>query len=138
MRALHAATKPPKAPTASAKQATRFNEVVYTDVFWVKTATGKVAILSMVDGATRYCALRTIKTETTDELIKAIERGWIRQFGPMGELRTDDGSGFASDGFSQFLERHCISIVIAAGEAHASLGVVERRHQVVREAIELY
>eukprot|EP00959_Pyramimonas_sp_CCMP1952_P213964 4477122-Pyramimonas_sp.AAC.1 len=56
----------------------------------------------------------------------------------MGELRTDDGSGFASDKFTLFLEQHSVSIVIAAGEAHSSLGVVERRHQVVREAIELY
>eukprot|EP00959_Pyramimonas_sp_CCMP1952_P432670 9060995-Pyramimonas_sp.AAC.1 len=52
----------------------------------------------------------------------------------MGELRTDDSSGFASDKFTQLLEQ----IVIAAGEAHSSLGVLERRHQVVREAIELY
>eukprot|EP00959_Pyramimonas_sp_CCMP1952_P412017 8634101-Pyramimonas_sp.AAC.1 len=26
--------RPPKAPTASAKQPTKFNETVYTDVFW--------------------------------------------------------------------------------------------------------
>ena len=110
---------PQKAPTASPKQATRFNEVVYTDVFWVKTATGKVAILSTEAGATRYSALRANKTETTDELIKAIERGWIRQFGPMGELRTDDGSGFASDEFTQFLVQHGINIAVAAGEARA-------------------
>eukprot|EP00959_Pyramimonas_sp_CCMP1952_P058388 1219711-Pyramimonas_sp.AAC.1 len=71
----------------------------------------------MIDGATRYCALRTIKTETAEELIKAVERGWIKQFGTMGDLRADDGS---------------------AGEAHSSQGVVERRHQVIREAMELH
>eukprot|EP00959_Pyramimonas_sp_CCMP1952_P066997 1399107-Pyramimonas_sp.AAC.1 len=130
--------RPPKAPNSSAKQATNFNDVVYTDVFWIKNSTGKTAVLSVIDGATRYCALRTVKTETAEELIKAVERGWIMQLGPVGELRTDDGSGFASDRFTQFLEQHSISIVIAAGEAHSSLGVVERRHQVVREVVGLH
>ena len=92
----------------------------------------------MVGEATGYCALRTIKTETADELVKAVERGWIRQFGPLGELRTDDGSGFASERFAQLLEQNNISIAITAGEARSSLAVVERRRQVVRDAIELY
>eukprot|EP00959_Pyramimonas_sp_CCMP1952_P018312 387834-Pyramimonas_sp.AAC.1 len=130
--------RPPNAPNASAKQAAEFNEIVYTDVFWIQNSTGKTAVLSMIDGGTRFCALRTTKTETAEELLKAVEHGWIRPVGPMGELRIDDGSGFASDRVTQFLEQHSMSIVIAAGEAHSSLGVVERRHQVVREAVELY
>eukprot|EP00959_Pyramimonas_sp_CCMP1952_P426395 8930927-Pyramimonas_sp.AAC.1 len=35
--------RPPKAPNASAKQATKFNDIVYTDVFWIKNSTGKTA-----------------------------------------------------------------------------------------------
>ena len=69
-------------------------------------AAGKAAALSMVGGATRYCAPRIIKIETADELVKAVERGWPRQFGPMGELRTDDGPGFASDRTTRLLEQN--------------------------------
>eukprot|EP00959_Pyramimonas_sp_CCMP1952_P055300 1155978-Pyramimonas_sp.AAC.1 len=59
----------------------------------------------------------------------------------MGGLRTGDGSGVAvllQTVPHRFLEQHSISIVTAAGEAHSSLGVVELRHQVVRETVEFY
>eukprot|EP00959_Pyramimonas_sp_CCMP1952_P348328 7296579-Pyramimonas_sp.AAC.1 len=71
--------------------------MVYTDAFWIKTQAGKAAAVSIAEGATRYCAVHTTQGETAHELAKAVERGWIRQFGPMGELRTNDRSGFAPE-----------------------------------------
>eukprot|EP00959_Pyramimonas_sp_CCMP1952_P312368 6538363-Pyramimonas_sp.AAC.1 len=68
------------------------------------------------------------------ELVKAVDRGWIRQFGPMEELRTDDGAGLAPERFAQFLEQHGFPIMAAAGEARTGLEIAVRRSRVVREA----
>eukprot|EP00959_Pyramimonas_sp_CCMP1952_P231906 4846366-Pyramimonas_sp.AAC.2 len=74
-----ARSSPPKAPTASAQQATMFSEIACTEIFRIKSSTGKTAtrnyalrtVKTMIDGATRYHALRTVKSETAEELIKA-------------------------------------------------------------------
>ena len=74
------------------------------DVLWIGTTTRKTAaVLSTVDGATGHGALRAVKSEMADAPVKAVERGWIRQLEQMGELRTDDGSSFAPEHFTQSL-----------------------------------
>jgi len=95
-------------------------------------------VLSAVDAATRYLLARTLKHETARDLIKALTRGWIRMFGAMNNVLFDEGTNFCSEEFKQWAETHGIHINVMPPEAHHRMGPVERRHAVLREALERY
>ena len=52
----------------------------------------------------------------------------LRHFGPPKSLLTDEGRGWCSDAFSEWCGNHNVEHLVAPGEAHNRLGVVERRH----------
>ena len=58
-------------------------------VFHIKMANGKASILSLVDAATRYAVCRSVNDESSGELIKAIERGWIKVIGGQSAVKGD-------------------------------------------------
>ena len=51
---------------------------------------------------------------------------------------TDEGRGWCSDNFAEWCGNHSVEHLVAPGEAHNRLGVVERRHAVLRKAVEIY
>ena len=69
-------------PPSSQIGATTFNEILCADVFHVKVdeAPYRIPVLSMVDLASRFLQGRAVQTESSDEIRKALERGWVRQF----------------------------------------------------------
>ena len=64
--------KPADAAPSSLPQSTTFNQQLQADIFWVRRGSVKYAILSIVDVATRYTAARLVKSEQSEELIKAL------------------------------------------------------------------
>lgn len=58
----------------------------------------------------------------------------MRHFGSPQTLQIDELRGWSSDA----LRTWASDLEISPGQAHARLGVLERRHQVLRRAIELY
>ena len=70
--------------------------------------------------------------------MKALERGWFRHFGIPKELITDEGRGWLHETMTNMLAEQNILHTVAPGEAHTRMGVVERRHQVLRKAVEIY
>ena len=98
----------------------------------------KIAVLVMVDVATRYMAARTIPDEKGPTLQKALERAWIQFHGPPKQLYTDEGTGWASDATSSWCEQHDIELRISPGQAHTRTSIVERRHQLVRKAVSVF
>ena len=77
----------------------------------------KIAVLVMIDTATRYMAARTIPDETSGSLRKALECEWIRIFGPPKQLSVDEWSGWGSDEISQWAGEHAIEMRISPGQA---------------------
>ena len=53
-------------------------------------------------------------------------------------LQFDEARPFNSEEVKRLLEQHGIQPVVAPREARFRLGVVERRHQVFRAAVETY
>ena len=53
-------------------------------------------------------------------------------------LITDEGRGWASDEMLTWTSDVNIQHMISPGEAHTRLGIVERRHAVLRKAVEIY
>ena len=109
---------------------------------WIRlnrgTDTRPVPILVMSDVTTRLVAARLIPDEKTSSFLQALERGWIRHFGTMNVLQVDEHRGWCSDAMLDWASQHNVEFQISPGKAHERLAILERRHQVVRRAVELF
>ena len=130
--------KPNAVAPAQLPKAENFNQVMQSDVLWVKLSSKKFPILSMVDTSSKFQAAAVLYGERTSDFIHALERGWIRHFGCPRTLITDEGRGWASDDMLAWTSSMNIQHMISPGEAHTRLGIVERRHSILRKAVEIY
>ena len=160
------ARKPPaQSPPASALKCTAFNDRILIDSHWIQcedsiisakepapgtpaakrkekkqkeSPQGRQCVLTLVDHATRYCSIRIIKSEKAEEFTKGVERSWIKHFGLPKIIRVDEAKGWASKHVREWCSSRGISLEVQPAEQHSWLGVVERKHQVIRRALELY
>ena len=100
--------------------------------------TGRQCVMTIVDHATRYCSVRILKAETAEEFTKGVERCWFKHFGAPKILRIDEAKGWSSKHVREWASSRSIALEVQPAEQHSWLGVVERKHQVVRRALELY
>ena len=77
-----------------------------------------------------------IHVEKGDNYIAAMERCWIRQFGLPQILAIDKGRAWLGKDFNSRTSTHGILHEVARVEAHQKLAFEERRHQILRKAIE--
>ena len=82
--------------------------------------------------------VRILRSETAEEFTKGIERMWFKHFGVPKHLRIDEAKGWASKHVREWASSRAINLEVQPAEQHTWLGVVERKHQVVRRALELY
>ena len=94
--------------------------------------------LTLVDEATRFLFLRILKSEKSTEFIQGVERCWIRHLGCPKILRVDSAKGWSEAAIRDWCNEKGIILEVAPAASHNWLGVVERRHQVVRRALEVY
>ena len=134
----HERRGPSGVPPAAGLTARSFGERLMADTAWIDTAEGRCCIMTLMDQATRYVCLRVMSDEKSTSLVKGIERGWIKHFGSPRYIRIDEGKGFAATYLRDWCSERGIMLEIAPAESHNWLGSVERKHQVVRKAMELY
>lgn len=79
-----------------------------------------------------------LNSEQTDDFISALERAWIRHFGAPHTLQIDEARGWSSEALRSWSSDHGIFLEISPGQAHTRLSILERRHQVLRRAVELF
>ncbi len=115
-----------------------FGESVQADVFWVRVGTKKFPILSVIDQATKFQAAALLHGERGSDLVAALERCWIRHFEVPQKLITDEGRGWVGSEMEEWTNFNSVEHEVAPGEAHNRLALVERRHAVLRKAIEIY
>ena len=161
------ARKPPfQNPPASSLKCTEFNDRILVDSHWIqcedsiikraepapgtpahkrreknkaeKAFSGRQCVLTIIDHATRFCSVRILKSERADEFTKGLERAWIKHFGLPRLLRIDEAKGWASKHVREWAASRGIELEVQPAENHSWLSVVERKHQVVRRALELY
>ena len=130
--------KPNQVAPASTKVVCKFNQSIQADTMWIKTGNNKHPILSVVDEGTRFMMAHLLAGERSQDFIQAIERHWISHFGVPARLVTDEGRGWLHDDFQEWTDSQSLQHVVAAGEAHEQLALVERRHAVLRKALEVY
>ena len=158
----YARQKPAQVPPSSALKSTEFNQRIQVDTHWILCEeslvrereanpgtpagkrrergelTGRQCVMTIVDHATRYCAIRILKSEMSEEFTKGLERCWFKHFGVPKYLRIDEAKGWSSKHVREWCASRGISLEVQPAEQHTWLGVVERKHQVVRRALELY
>ena len=125
-------------PPATGILARNFGDRLVADSAWVDTTEGRKCVLTLMDQATRYVAIRLLSSEKATDFIKGVERAWIKQFGVPKMLRVDEAKAWSSEALRQWTSEHGISLEVAPAESHHWLGAVERKHQVVRRSLELY
>ena len=130
--------KPKQVAPASSKAVFTFNQQIQADVMWIKSGSNKFPVMSMIDEGTRFQAASLLLNERSEQFIKVLERSWIANFGPPVRLVTNEGRGWLSEEFEKWSDAKAIHHLVAPGEAHQQLSLVERRHALLRKAIELY
>ena len=130
--------KPNQVAPSSMPQPKTFNEVIQADVFYLKPADRKFAVLSIVDVGTKFMAAYLLHEETSKSYITALEKMWVRHFGPPKKLISDEGRPWLGAPFESWTSSLGIDHQVAPGEAHERLSLVERRHAVLRRACEVY
>ena len=136
--------RPAQVPPSSGISSTVFNNRLMADSAWIQLDDDengekkRACVLTLVDEATRFLALRILKSEKSSEFIKGAERCWIRHFGCPKIIRVDSAKGWSAAAIRDWCSEKGIVLEVAPAEAHNWLGVVERRHQVVRRSLEFY
>ena len=130
--------KPNQVAPSSMPQPKSFNDTIQADVFYLKPGDRKFSILSIVDVGTKFMAASLVLEETSESYSKALEKVWLRHFGPPRVLVTDEGRPWLGGTFETWTSAVGIDHQVAPGEAHERLALVERRHAVLRRACEVY
>ena len=128
---------PAQVPKSGLYRGAFFNDSVQADTPWLKLHTegshssGKkpraVPILVISDATARFAAARLLPDETAKSFVQALERAWDRHFGTMRTLQVDEHRSWASDIYPEGLDF-----------THERLPIIERRHHVIRRALELF
>ena len=81
---------PHQAPKSSLRSATALNQRLMANTLWITLPGGRtVPVLSMLDAATKYVVARPLQSESLGQFLRAIERGWVKLFGPPYVLQVD-------------------------------------------------
>ena len=113
----------------STRLATGFNEAVQWDILFLAEA----MVSHCIDEATRWSAGGVLGDKTAITIIGAITHHWVRPYGPMRLLVTDQESGLTGEEAAQWLDRWSIQIKTREPGAHAQL--VERHHELLRQLV---
>ena len=115
---------PPK-PRIRAELAGFFNDIVYVDLFFVW---GKIFML-IIDEATRYKVSSLLRDKTGHSILRCMLMDWMRYFGPMRTLVSDQEGGLRSDESGARLEKLSVQRRMKGSDQrqeHTGTGLVER------------
>ena len=115
---------PPK-PRIRAELAGFFNDIVMVDLFFVW---GKIFMI-ILDEATRYKVSSMLRDKTGHSILRCLLMDWMRYFGPMRTLVSDQEGGLRSDESGARLEKLSVQRRMKGSDQrqeHTGTGLVER------------
>jgi hypothetical protein len=107
-----------------------FNHRVQTDLFFIFDKT----FIILVHECLRYCIIEHLPRKTAMVWMQTVFQHWIRYFGPMYILATDQEGAITSDLVSMCCERFNIDREFGGSQGHTAAPVAERRIQVIQLA----
>ena len=121
------AWRPPQPRSQSTTHlATRFNQRVQTDILFLDGQ----PTLHIIDEATRYSQARFLTNMNEETVMDALSELWVRTFGPMETLVSDQEAGLKGDYCATTLSRWGTQRLLLPEGRHAA--IVERHHAVLR------
>ena len=134
----HKLAPPAQTAKSGLRTSYKFNERLLSDTIWPQVKGRPTPVVTMLDAASKFLAARVVKKETSGEFLQALQRGWIRTFGPPLALHVDSHQAWGSEEVRDFATEHDIQLVISPNKAHNRLASLERRHHVLRKSVEAY
>lgn len=101
---------------------------------FVKSKSGKMYILTIVDGFTKYVFARPVKDTKTSNVIKVLENIFF-DFGTPSRIVSDRGTAFTSSQFKSFCSRHGVKHILNAVACPRANGQAERFNQTILTAL---
>ena len=124
-------TKPRRFKLTVGTEEFRFNHTVLIDTMYIDSK----PVLHLVDESTHYVAACFLKSQSANDIWKAIMRLWILAYmGPPDYLYVDQGSSYISKEMRANAEAAGIELKEAPIENPGSIGTVERYHAPLRRA----
>ena len=119
--------RPPQPRSQSTTHlATRFKQRVQTDILFLDGQ----PTLHIIDEATRYSQARFLANMNKETVMDALSDLWVRTFGPMETLVSDQEAGLKGDYCATTLSRWGTQRLLLPEGRHAE--IVERHHAVLR------
>ena len=122
-------SKPGHRSMTSTTLASEFNQSVQCDLLFVED----YIILHLIDSAIRWTATALIPDRTSESIIKAITTNWLKLYGPMIALVSDQEGGLTSEVAAIWAEKWRINLLLKPKGSHAV--IVERHHAILRDHI---
>ena len=120
-------TRPNNRSMVSTRMAEKFGEMVQCDLLFFEDA----IILHLLDESIRFTVTALLENKTAEAITTAITNSWIKLFGPMGCIVTDQEAGLTSEIGAIWAEKWNVSYRMRAKGQHAN--IVERHHQILRD-----
>ena len=125
-------SKQPLHSVSSLPLATHFNDVISTNAF----AVGEYEVAHIIDVNERFSVLKWLRRNTAKELKQAFLQRWVVMLGVPNFLLMDSATAALSPEFGEFVESLGAAILAVPGQAHNSMGIVERQHQSVKHKLQ--
>lgn len=110
-----------------------FNHIVVIDTMFINSR----PVLHLVDESTHFTSACFLKSQTAEQVWKAIMKLWILTYmGPPDHLSIDQGSNYISKEFEDNATAAGITILKAPIENPGTIGLVERYHAPLRRAFD--
>lgn len=124
--------KPKPRPVVGFPLATKFNETVAIDLKFYRD----VYFLVLIDIATRYCQSVVVTNKKPETILSGIFKCWIRIFGPMRTIFSDNGGEFSNEILRNMAENFNITVKCTAAESPWSNGTCERLNAVLGDNVQ--
>ena len=109
--------RPPQLASKTGQPPAKHFDRLLKDVFSMQLTIGRGAVLQMVVVTTRFGS-RVLKEERTADVIRELERAWIRPCGPPKRLQFDEARCFCFHEVTVFLEHDGVELDVASGGDH--------------------
>ena len=121
--------KPGHRSITTTRFAENFNQAVQCDLLFIE----EHVILHMIDEAIRWTATALLSDRNAETILKAITKNWIKLYGPMSSLVSDQEGGLTSEACAVWAEKWKIDLRLKAKGQHAV--IVERHHAILRDHV---
>jgi hypothetical protein len=99
-------TRPGPKSMQATRLATGFNELVQWDILFIDD----VMVSHCIDEATRWSAGDILSSKSAIKIIESLTKTWLRPYGPMKVLTTDQEAGLTGEEAAQWCDRWAIQI----------------------------